>query len=201
MSYRRRNGLARTASAHRLAEATGTAWTAVTTLGGMRSRVLALLVVVSVVAGCAHGENYDARHAAQKSRASVEAELLGQARSFADLVGSTVTDWRVETRACDITPPGRLWEMVTRSTLPLPRDRQVAALHAVRDQWDRERWDFGDRRIAPDRLLAEGEPGHLEAGTPFGDASVIGNATQDHLDVIVSSDCYDAVKGEDPGKG
>lgn len=83
----------------------------------------------------------------------------------------------------------------------MPRDRRVAALHAVRDQWDQERRDFGDRRIAPDRLLADGDPGHLEAGASFGDASVIGSANQDHLDVIVSSDCNDAVKGEDPGKG
>jgi len=167
----------------------------------MRSRVLALLVAVSVVTGCADGENYDARHAEKKSRAAVEAQLLGQARSVADLVGSTLTDWRVETRPCDITPPGRLWAMIARAQLPLPRDRQVAALHAVRDQWDREGWDFGDRRIAPDRMLADGDSGHLEAGTSFGDASVIGSANQDHFDVIVSSDCYDAVKGEDPGKG
>ena len=167
----------------------------------MRSRVLALLVAVSVVAGCAGGEDFGERPSGKKSRAAVEAELLGQARSFADLVGSSLTDWRVETRACDIASPGRLWAMVARAELPLPHGRQVAALHAVRDQWDREGWDFGDRRIAPDRSLADGDPGHLEAGTPFGDASVIGNADQDHLDVIVSSDCYDAVRGEDPGNG
>jgi len=170
-------------------------------LTSVRSRVLVLLVAVSVVAGCADGEDDDARQAEKKSRASVEAELLGQARSVADLVGSTVTDWQVETRHCDITPPGRLWAMITRSKLPVPRDRQVAALHAVRDQWDRAGWEFGDRRIAPDRSLADGEPGHLEAGTSLGDASVIGSADQDYLDVIESSDCYDAVKGEDPGKG
>ena len=91
--------------------------------------------------------------------------------------------------------------VTAKAEFPLPRGRQVAALHAVRDQWDREGWDFSDRRIAPDRSLADGDPGHLEAGTSFGDASVIGSANQDHLDVIVSSDCYDAVKGEDPGKG
>jgi hypothetical protein len=72
-----------------------------------------------------------------------------------------------------------------------------AALHAVRDQWDRDGRDFSDRRIAPDRLLSEGEPGHLEAGG----YSVIGSATEDQVDVIFSSACYDAVKGEDPGKG
>lgn len=79
----------------------------------MRSRVLALLVAVSMVAGCADGEDFGERPSEKKSRAAVEAELLGQARSIAGLVGSTVTDWRVETRPCDITPPGRLWEMVT----------------------------------------------------------------------------------------
>ena len=127
--------------------------------------------------------------------------MLAQARSVADLVGSTVTGWRVETTACDIVSPGRLWAMIARAELPLPRGRQVAALHAVRDQWDRDGWDFTDRRIAPDRRLPDGDPGHLEGGTAFGDASVIGSATQDHLDVIVSSNCYDAVNGEDPGKG
>lgn len=184
-------------------EATGTAWTPVTSLSGMRSRVVvALLVAVSVVAGCADGEDFGERPSEKKARAPVEAELLAQARSVAGLAGSTVTDWRVETRHCDIASSGRLWAMIARAELPLPRDRQVAALHAVRDQWDREGREFGDRRIAPDRSLADGDPGHLEAGTSFGgDASVIGRADQDHLDFIVSSDCYDAVKGEDPGNG
>jgi hypothetical protein len=162
--------------------------------------MLAVLVAVSVVAGCSDGEDFGERPTEKKSRASVEAELLAQARSVAGLVGSTVTDWRVETRACDIASPGRLWAMIARAELPVPRARQVAALHAVRDQWDREGRDFGDRRIAPDRLLPNGDPGHLEAGMD-GDASVIGSATEDHLDVIVSSVCYDAVKGEDPGRG
>lgn len=91
--------------------------------------------------------------------------------------------------------PGRLWQMITRSKLLLPHDQQVAALHAVRDQWAREGRDFGNRSIAPDRLLPVGDTGHLEAAASFGDASVIGSADQDHLDVIVSSVCYDAVKG------
>jgi hypothetical protein len=163
----------------------------------MRSRVLAVLVAVSVVAGCADGEDFGERPTEKKSRVSVEVELLARARSVAGLVGSTVTGWRVETRACDIASPGRLWAMIARAELPLPRGRQVAALHAVRDQWDREGREFSDRRIAPDRLLPDGDPGHLEAEA----ASVIGSATRDQLAVIVSSDCYDAVRGENPGKG
>ena len=167
----------------------------------MRAGVLAVLVAVLAVGGCADGEDFGERPTEKKSRASVEAELLGQARAVAGLVGSTVTGWRVETSPCDIASPDRLWAMVTRAKLSLPRGRQVAALHAVRDQWDREGWDFGDRRIAPDRSLPDGDTGHLQAGSSSGNASVIGSANQDHLDVIVSSDCYDAVKGEDPGKG
>jgi hypothetical protein len=173
----------------------------VATLSGRRSTVLALLVAVWVVAGCAGGEDFGERPSAKKSRAAVEAELLAQAQSIAGLAGSTVTDWQEETRPCDIASPGRLWAMIARAKLPLPRGQQVAALHAVRDQWDRERREYGDRRIAPDRLLPSGDTGHLQAGAAFGDASVIGSARQDHLDIIVSSNCYDAVKGEDPGKG
>ncbi|WP_127507901.1 hypothetical protein [Actinoplanes solisilvae] len=167
----------------------------------MRGTALVALGTVLALGGCAGGEDFGERPSEKRSRAAVEAEMLGQVRSVTDLTGSTLTDLRVETPACDIASPGRLWAMIVRGKLSVPRDQQAAALRAVRDQWDRENREFGDRRIAPDGSLPDGETGHLQAGFGSGNASVIGGAEQDHLDVIVSSSCYDAVKGENPARG
>lgn len=176
-------------------------WTPVASLAGMRAGVLVALAAVVAAGGCASGEDFGDRPSGKRARAEVEAELLAQAQSVAALAGSTVSQWRVETRSCDIAKPEKLWVMITRSELPVPQDGQVAALHAVRDSWEQERREFGDRRIAPDPMLADGDTGHLEAAGAFGDASVIGTAGEDHLDVIISSPCYDAVRGEDPARG
>lgn len=165
--------------------------------------VAVLATAVTLITACAGPDAGNGPPTEAKSRAEVEAVIRTEVDALAVLAGSSVTNWAAETSACDIADPGRAWAMSGSADIPLPPDKHVETVRAIRDRWFRADWQLGDSRVTPDASLPDTVTGSLTAGHPDAgyNVSVTSRSSHDHLALGFGARCYQPVEGEDPANG
>jgi hypothetical protein len=167
-----------------------------------RARLAAALVGTAAalpgVAGCASGDAAFHFDPEPKPVAEVEAGALAQAQRVAQMVGSTLRNWRTSIDGCDVANPGRAWALVGRAEISVPGGDRAATLRAVRDRFWRDNWEFGSDQPPPE--ASPSASGYIDVADPGSDfnLSVETGSVVGVLEIVVGGACYDAVDGENP---
>lgn len=171
---------------------------------GAAVRLLALLTTAILFSAACTGADEGGKPPSEaKPKAQVEAAVRAEVQALADLAGGTVTNWAAKSSRCDIARAGRSWSMGGSAQIPLPSDKQVETVRAIRNRWARANWEFGDDRITPDVSLSDPVTGSVLAAHPTAkfNISVTSGASHDHLVIGFGTGCYQPAKGEDPANG
>jgi len=134
-----------------------------------------------------------------KTTAEVAALAHARAQAVATTAGTPLDNWRTNTSPCqgqrgEIADDGR-WTLSGFAGLPVAPADQITTLHRIRDMWRQQGFE-----ITEDRTFADGTRGaismrHPETGITISLTTI---ASRDRVALILASDCYLPMAGEDP---
>ena len=158
-------------------------------------RALALVTIL-LIAGCDGAEK--GQTVEVKTRAEVETVVRARADAVTTLAAGTLENFRMNGAPCDgpggATAEDGRWNLSGFGAIVLPAEKHLAALQAIKKQWEADGW-----RIDEDRTLPDGVRGALSGAAPDGiGVTVTSSRPPKQLALIVVSRCYRPAPGEDP---